>query len=197
MSPSPATGCSSTIWTMCAAGCSPWIMSTAPGGPRRSSCRRTRRSLCPAPPTETNQVMFTVTDYLNPPTLWFHDADAGGRPQAIKAVSAQWDSSRHVVEQLEATLARRYPHPLFPRPAARHADERLDADLALWLWRLPAEHGAQSIPARSAGSGWNRATPMSSPIFAAAASSARTGTRPRRARTSSAPGTIISPSPRI
>lgn len=51
---------------------------------------------------ETNQVMFTVTDYLNPPTLWFHDADAGGRPQAIKAVSAQWDSSRHVVEQLEA-----------------------------------------------------------------------------------------------
>jgi len=47
------------------------------------------------------QAMFTATDYLTPTTLWLYDG-ANGSLEKIKASPARFDSSRHVVEQLEA-----------------------------------------------------------------------------------------------
>jgi len=51
---------------------------------------------------QTDQAMFTVTDYLTPSSLWLYD-DATRRLERIKSTPARFDASRHVVEQLEAT----------------------------------------------------------------------------------------------
>lgn len=51
---------------------------------------------------QTDQAMFTVTDYLAPSSLWLYD-DATRRLERIKTTPARFDASRHVVEQLEAT----------------------------------------------------------------------------------------------
>ncbi|HYW17548.1 MAG TPA: prolyl oligopeptidase family serine peptidase [Allosphingosinicella sp.] len=50
----------------------------------------------------SDQAMFTVTDYLTPSTLWFYDA-ADGKLETVKKTPARFDASGHVVEQLEAT----------------------------------------------------------------------------------------------
>ncbi len=51
---------------------------------------------------EDDQAMFTVTDYLTPTTLSLYDAATGGL-SPLKASPARFDSSRHAIEQLEAT----------------------------------------------------------------------------------------------
>ena len=51
---------------------------------------------------QTDQAMFTVTDYLTPSSLWLYD-DATRRLERIKSTPARFDASHHVVEQLEAT----------------------------------------------------------------------------------------------
>jgi prolyl oligopeptidase len=51
---------------------------------------------------QTDQAMFTVTDYLTPQTLWLYDG-ASGALETIKTTPARFDASRHIVEQLEAT----------------------------------------------------------------------------------------------
>jgi prolyl oligopeptidase len=51
---------------------------------------------------ESEQAMFTVTDYLTPTTLWYYDGDSG-RLETVKSTPARFDASGHVVEQLEAT----------------------------------------------------------------------------------------------
>ncbi|HET9427291.1 MAG TPA: prolyl oligopeptidase family serine peptidase [Allosphingosinicella sp.] len=50
----------------------------------------------------SDQAMFTVTDYLTPTTLWFHDSEEG-RLEIVKTTPPRFDASGHVVEQLEAT----------------------------------------------------------------------------------------------
>jgi prolyl oligopeptidase len=50
---------------------------------------------------QTDDAMFTVTDYLTPQTLWLYSG-ASGRLERIKSTPARFDASRHVVEQLEA-----------------------------------------------------------------------------------------------
>jgi len=51
---------------------------------------------------QDEQAMFTVTDYLTPQTLYHYDG-ATGALQVLKTTPARFDSSHHVVEQLEAT----------------------------------------------------------------------------------------------
>jgi len=51
---------------------------------------------------ETEQAMFTVTDYLSPQSLSLYDG-ADGRLETLKTTPPRFDSSRHIVEQLEAT----------------------------------------------------------------------------------------------
>ena len=51
---------------------------------------------------EDGQAMFAVTDYLTPTALWFYDSRTGAL-ETIKTTPPRFDSSGHVVEQLEAT----------------------------------------------------------------------------------------------
>jgi len=49
---------------------------------------------------QTDQVLATAANFLNPTTLWLTD---GGAPQQIKAAPAKFDASGMVIEQHEAT----------------------------------------------------------------------------------------------
>ncbi len=51
---------------------------------------------------ESEEAMFTVTDYLTPTTLWYYDGESG-RLETLKSTPPRFDSSNHIVEQLEAT----------------------------------------------------------------------------------------------
>jgi prolyl oligopeptidase len=51
---------------------------------------------------QTDQAMFTVTDYLTPTTLSLFDGSTG-RMEPLKNSPSRFDSSRHVIEQFEAT----------------------------------------------------------------------------------------------
>ena len=48
---------------------------------------------------ETDQIMYTVTDFLTPTTLYYSD---GGAPELLKRSPSRFDSSDLAVEQLEA-----------------------------------------------------------------------------------------------
>ncbi|MGQ0590219.1 MAG: prolyl oligopeptidase family serine peptidase [Sphingosinicella sp.] len=50
---------------------------------------------------QTDQAMFTVTDYLTPQTLWLYDG-ASGALETLRTTAARFDASRHLVEQREA-----------------------------------------------------------------------------------------------
>ncbi|MEL7447080.1 MAG: prolyl oligopeptidase family serine peptidase [Pseudomonadota bacterium] len=51
---------------------------------------------------ETDQIMFTVTDFLNPTTLYYSD---GGKPEVLKTSPSYFDKAGLQVEQYEATSA--------------------------------------------------------------------------------------------
>jgi prolyl oligopeptidase len=71
---------------------------------------------------EQDQAMFSVADFLTPSTLWFYDA-ATGKLETVKTTPPRFDSSRHVVEQLEATSRDGTKIPYFLiRPKAMKAD---------------------------------------------------------------------------
>jgi prolyl oligopeptidase len=50
---------------------------------------------------DSDQAMFSVTDYLNPTSLFHYDG-ASGRLETIKTTPPRFDASNHQVEQLEA-----------------------------------------------------------------------------------------------
>ncbi len=52
---------------------------------------------------ETDQIMFTVTDFLNPTTLYY--SDGSGAPQVLKTSPSRFDKTGMSVEQFEATSA--------------------------------------------------------------------------------------------
>ncbi len=52
--------------------------------------------------SETDQIMFTVTDFLNPTTLYYAD---GGTPLALKQSPSRFDKAGMEVDQHEATSA--------------------------------------------------------------------------------------------
>jgi len=74
------------------------------GGQWRSRAIALRRdaTISVAAASEHNeQAMFSLTDYLTPNSLWLYDG-ANGALERIKTTPARFDTSRHVVEQLEA-----------------------------------------------------------------------------------------------
>jgi prolyl oligopeptidase len=50
---------------------------------------------------DSDQAMFSVTDYLSPTALWHYDA-ASGRIETLKTTPPRFDASRHAVDQFEA-----------------------------------------------------------------------------------------------
>ena len=144
----------------------------------------------------SEQAMFSVTSFLSPTTLVVlrrgrrRARDDQDDAAAVRRVE-------HRRRAVRGDVARRHPHPLFPDAAAQHADGRDARRPCSTAMAASSPRRCRPIRGLAARSGSSRAMPMSSPICAAAASSAPNGTRPRRAPTSSAPGTISSPSPRI
>jgi prolyl oligopeptidase len=69
---------------------------------------------------ESDEAMFSVTDYLSPTSLHHYDASTG-RLETLKRTSPRFDSSRHVVEQFEAISkdGTRIPYFLIRPTAAR------------------------------------------------------------------------------
>jgi prolyl oligopeptidase len=51
---------------------------------------------------ETNEAMFSVTDYLTPTSLWYYDGSSG-RVETIKSTPPRFNAANHMVEQFEAT----------------------------------------------------------------------------------------------
>jgi prolyl oligopeptidase len=51
---------------------------------------------------ESNEAMFSVTDYLTPSTLWYYNG-ADGRLETLKATPPRFNAATHMVEQHEAT----------------------------------------------------------------------------------------------
>lgn len=51
---------------------------------------------------ESDEAMFSVTDYLTPSTLWYYNG-ATGALETIKSSPARFNAANHVVEQHEAT----------------------------------------------------------------------------------------------
>ncbi|MBR0868118.1 prolyl oligopeptidase [Bradyrhizobium diazoefficiens] len=56
----------------------------------------------PAASNETDEVMFTVSSFLRPTSLWYFDA-ATERLEILKSIPPRFNASRLVVEQFEAT----------------------------------------------------------------------------------------------
>ena len=70
---------------------------------------------------ETDQIMFTVTDFLNPTTLYYSDGTA--TPQVLKTSPSRFDASGMEVEQHEATSADGTRIPYFiVKPAGMEMD---------------------------------------------------------------------------
>ncbi len=70
---------------------------------------------------ETDQIMFTVTDFLNPTTLYY--SDGSGDPQVLKTSPSRFDAAGMEVEQLEATSADGTKIPYFiVKPAGMEMD---------------------------------------------------------------------------
>ena len=51
---------------------------------------------------DTDEAMFSVTNYLTPTSLYYYDA-ASGKLETLKTTPPRFDASNHVVEQFEAT----------------------------------------------------------------------------------------------
>jgi len=52
---------------------------------------------------ENDLAMFTVTDFLQPTSLYLYDAGRAAAPERIKTTPPRFDASNHLVEQFEAT----------------------------------------------------------------------------------------------
>jgi prolyl oligopeptidase len=52
---------------------------------------------------ESDLAMFTVTDFLEPTSLYLYDAARAAPPERIKTTPPRFNAANHVVEQLEAT----------------------------------------------------------------------------------------------
>ncbi|HEX9932425.1 MAG TPA: prolyl oligopeptidase family serine peptidase [Allosphingosinicella sp.] len=52
---------------------------------------------------ENDLAMFTVTDYLQPTSLYLFDAARGAAPERIKTTPPRFNAAGHIVEQFEAT----------------------------------------------------------------------------------------------
>ena len=129
-------------------------------------------------PEDSDDYFLTTAGFLTPTTLAMGTA-GGGPAETLKRLPAFFDAKGLAVTQHEAVSEGRHPHPLFPGRPRRPGPRRQQSDAAHRLRRVPAreEAGVRSHDrGRLAGEGGGV---TSSPISAAAASSARSGTAPR------------------
>lgn len=86
---------------------------------------------------ETDQIMYTVTDFLNPTTLYY--ADGSGDPQVLKTSPSRFDAAGMEVEQHEATSADGTKIPYF---IVKPAGMEMDGETAV----LMSGYGGFQIP---------------------------------------------------
>jgi prolyl oligopeptidase len=80
---------------------------------------------------ENDQAMFTVTDYLQPTSLYLYDAARPEAPVRIKTTPPRWDASNHVVEQFEA---RSRDGTMIPYFVVRRRDAPMDGSTPTMLY---------------------------------------------------------------
>ncbi|WOK37530.1 prolyl oligopeptidase family serine peptidase [Sphingomonas sp. C3-2] len=96
--------------------------------------------------SDSDEVMFTVTNYLTPTSLWYYDA-ANGKIEVLKSSPERFDASQHVVEQFFAVSRDGVRIPYF---LVRPKNARMDGSTPTLLYgyggfqisQLPAYAGA-------------------------------------------------------
>ena len=139
---------------------------------------------------ESDAVWMTATDYLTPTTLAL--AQLGQAARSAEDQAGVLRRQPGVVEQHFATSKDGTQRAVLPGQAEEPQARRHRADAAVRLRRLRDLADPGRIPAASARAGWRRAACTRSPISAAAANTARAGTRPR-SRPTATRRTRISP----
>jgi len=143
---------------------------------------------------EADRAKLTVSSYFGPTSVWYFDAESK-RLEESKKTPSDFEASKHVVEQLEATSRDGTSIPYFlvrPKnarfggatPTLLHGYGGFQVPL------LPSDLGVED------GYGSNRAMPMSLLTCAGAASLAHNGTKPLRGQRSRRHGMISLPLPR-
>ena len=142
---------------------------------------------------DSREAFYSFQSYVVPPTIYRYDVGTGDR-RSGRSSRSRSTASNYAVNQVwypskDGTRVPDVPRPSQGRPSRRHEPDAADR-----LRRLQRQLSCRRSP-RARRSGSSRAASTRSPTCAAAASSARTGTRPgcsRRSRTSS---TTSSPRP--
>ena len=144
---------------------------------------------------ESDDYFLTVTDYLTPTSLSLGTVGKGA-PEKLKQLPAYFDAKGLAVSQHEIAVEGRDADPVLPGGPEGPRPRRQEPDPPLRLRRLrdarwcPATAAAWARPgSRRAASTWSRTS-------AAAASSARSGTRRRSRRTGTRPTRTSSRWPR-
>ena len=84
---------------------------------------------------ETDVVLFTVSNYLGPTSLWYFDAASEGL-EILRTTPPKFNPSRHVAKQFEATSLDGTRIPTFwCVPRTRGSERRSNS--FQWLWRIP------------------------------------------------------------
>lgn len=140
---------------------------------------------------ETDVVLFTVSNYLGPTSLWYFDAASEGL-EILRTTPPKFNPSRHVAEQFEATSLGGTRIPTFWCVPRTLGSERR-SQLFSMVMADSSPRSCHPVRERWGGSCPTRAVHMSSRTCGAAASLGRDGTtRPKRQR-SSGHGMISSP----
>jgi prolyl oligopeptidase len=90
---------------------------------------------------ENDQAMFTVTDYLQPTSLYLYDAARPEAPVRIKTTPPRWDASNHVVEQFEA---RSRDGTMIPYFVVRRRDAPMDGSTPTMLYAYGGFQSSQT-----------------------------------------------------
>ncbi|MBB4396541.1 prolyl oligopeptidase family serine peptidase [Bradyrhizobium sp. ERR14] len=85
---------------------------------------------------EPDRVIFTVSSYLRPTSVWYFDAGSK-RMEELKKTPSAFDASNHVVEQLEATSRDGTSIPYF---LVRPKNARFDGTIPMLLHRYGGFH---------------------------------------------------------
>ena len=149
---------------------------------RRSICRRRARSASPALRRPKRRAFARYEDYLDAGHA-LRAEDRATRARAVRSLPAQFDASRFVTEQFEATSRDGTRVPVLrgaPRATCSSTARTRRCSTPMAASRC---RNRRATAPTSASSGSSAAASMCSPTSAAAASSARPGTKRACART--------------
>ncbi len=163
---------------------------------KKCRCRRSGRWPASAAEWDGDELLFGFQSFTAPQTVYRLDLKkpAEAKPELWGKVEADVDFAQYEVEQVTYPSKDKTPITMFLAHKKGMKRDGNNADAALRLRRLQRQHDARRSR-RADSCSWRRAACWRSPTCAAAASTARTGTRPEcsaRSRTSS---TTSSPRP--